>query len=107
MIAKTAPENFTGAIRQAKPSHVIIIDAAEIGQEVGYTRTIDAEEVDGVTISSHNMKLSTLAGYLESEINCRAILIGVQQGVVEQAGGIVDEISCIVYKAIVSALNRL
>ena len=106
MIAGTAPENFTGAIRQSKPSHVVIIDAAEMGQDVGYTRTIDAGEIDGATVSSHNMKLSTLAGYLESEVGCRAVLIGIQQGVVPESSHIIEDISNIVYQEIIFAMEK-
>ena len=76
--AGPAPENSTAAIRRFKPSHVIIIDAAEMGAEPGTTRLIDPAAAGGASFATHGLPLSVLAGYLAAETGCAVILVGIQ-----------------------------
>jgi hydrogenase 3 maturation protease len=76
--AGTAPENSTAELRALNPSHVIIVDAADMGEAPGEVRVIDAGSVGGASFATHGLPLSVLAGYLSSEIGCTVILVGIQ-----------------------------
>jgi hydrogenase 3 maturation protease len=76
--AGTVPENHTGAIRRENPSHLFIIDAVDMKKEPGHLRLVKKEEIADYNISTHAMPLSFLIKYLESSINAKIILIGIQ-----------------------------
>ena len=69
-LAGAAPENFTGAIKKIKPTHVIIIDCADMKKKPGSVLLIDPARVSGVSFSTHTLPLNILAGYLIKDINC-------------------------------------
>jgi hydrogenase 3 maturation protease len=79
-LAGTAPENFTGKIRELSPSHVIFIDAADMGKEPGTIEIIGKDRIASVTLSTHNLPFSLLAEYLTKETGCKVIIIGIQPG---------------------------
>jgi hydrogenase 3 maturation protease len=76
--AGTVPENYTGIIRRENPSHLILIDAVNMGKEPGHLRLVEKEEIADYNISTHAMPLSFLIKYLESSMNIKIILIGIQ-----------------------------
>ena len=78
LLGATAPENLTGEIKKFKPSHVIIIDAADIGKKPGALACIDPEEIDKISFSTHQLPLSIMAEYLTQSLNCKIIVIGIQ-----------------------------
>ena len=78
MAAGTAPENATGQLRALKPSHVIIVDAADLGEPPGTVRLLDPAEAGGNSFATHGLPLSVLAGYIASEIGSEVHLIGIQ-----------------------------
>jgi hydrogenase 3 maturation protease len=73
-----APENTTGELRRFDPDLVLIIDAADMGETPGTIRWIPAEDIDGMSASTHSLPLSILAQYLTLEINCTVALLGIQ-----------------------------
>jgi hydrogenase 3 maturation protease len=75
---KTVPENFTGAIRKETPSHIIIIDAADMGKPAGHIQIIKREEISQYNISTHAMPLSFLIKYLEQTTDASITLLGIQ-----------------------------
>jgi hydrogenase 3 maturation protease len=74
----TVPENFTGAIKEDNPSHIIIIDAVEMDERPGYIRLIAKDEIANYGISTHALPLSFLIRYLESEFAAQIVLLGIQ-----------------------------
>jgi hydrogenase 3 maturation protease len=82
-LAETAPENFTGAIRDFKPDHLLIIDAAELGLEVGNIALIEQDQIGGTTFSTHMLPLKIVVDYLKITIGCQVTVIGIQPGVLE------------------------
>jgi len=74
----TMPENYTGALRTLRPSHVVLIDAAEMGLPPGSLGIIHPELVRGQRYSTHAMPLSLVIEYLERELGATVLLIGVQ-----------------------------
>jgi len=79
-VGGTAPENLTGEIKRFRPTHLIIVDAAEFAQAPGTVRLIDPENAEGVTFSTHSLPLSVLAGYLRQHFPCAVAIVGVQPG---------------------------
>ena len=73
-----APENLTGEIAKFKPSHVILVDAADFGARPGAVRIIAKDQIGGVSFSTHRMPLYILTEYMECTMNCRTMVIGIQ-----------------------------
>lgn len=80
LLGGALPENQTGAIRRAAPTHVVLLDAAELGAPPGSVEVIDPARVRGQRFSTHAMPLSTLAQYLRDELGARVMLLGIQPG---------------------------
>jgi hydrogenase 3 maturation protease len=76
--AGVAPENFTWAIRKFRPSHILIVDAAQMRMLPGSTRIVEKGEIAGFSFSTHNLSLSFLVGYLEKEFNSEVIVVGIE-----------------------------
>ena len=93
MAAGPAPENCTAEIRGRKPSHVIIVDAADMNAPVGTTRLIDPAQVTGAAFATHGLPLGVLAGYLASEIGCAVMLVGIQPGSLEFGESLTPEVA--------------
>jgi len=78
LAAGTAPENFTGLLRRLSPSHILIVDAAEMGEAAGTIQLVDADRTEEVTPSTHTVSPKMLVRYLEEEIGSKVIIIGIQ-----------------------------
>jgi hydrogenase 3 maturation protease len=78
LTAGTAPENYTGLLRKLSPSHILIIDAAEMGERAGMIKRIDPAKIASQEPSTHSISLDMLAGYLERELNSKVIILGIQ-----------------------------
>lgn len=78
--AHTAPEAMVGKIEKLRPSHVLIVDAAEIGLKPGDWSLIPEVEVDGGFTSTHHIPLTTIARRLREVCGCEAAFLGIQCG---------------------------
>ncbi len=74
----TAPENFTGLLRKLSPSHVVLIDAAEMGEIAGAIELIEPHRIEKRMPSTHTMPLYMLTEYLEQELGARVLVLGIQ-----------------------------
>ena len=92
----SAPENCTAEIRLLSPSHVIIVDAAGMGEQPGTVRLLDASAVGGAAFGTHGLPLGVLAAYLEREIGCRVLLVGIQPANVEHGETLSVEVTAAV-----------
>lgn len=88
----TVPENFTGMIKKEDPSHLILIDAADMGKPPGYIKIIKKNEISQYNISTHAMPLSFLIKYLEHSIEVDTILIGIQPKEMELVEAVSPEV---------------
>ena len=77
---ETVPESFTGPIRRFSPSHVLIIDAAELGLNIGEFRFLHPDSIAESSSSTHILSLSILSEYIISEIGAKVLLLGIQPG---------------------------
>ena len=91
--AGQAPENTTGELRKFAPDLVLIIDAAEMGQQPGTIQWVPQEAIDGLSASTHSLPLSMLARYLTLDLNCTVTLLGIQPGTNEVVGSTSLEVS--------------
>ncbi|MEM1607468.1 MAG: hydrogenase maturation peptidase HycI [Candidatus Bathyarchaeia archaeon] len=73
-----APENSLGFIRRLKPSHVLLIDAADFGGKPGEIRLISPEQISGVVLSTHSMPLYILAELINRYVGAKVMLLGVE-----------------------------
>ena len=75
----TAPENITGEIKNFGPSHIIIIDTAEIEEKPGTILVLTLDETGGgISFSTHTMPAKILAEYFLKSFTCDCIIIGIQ-----------------------------
>ncbi|NLO89064.1 MAG: hydrogenase maturation protease [Clostridia bacterium] len=77
-IGADAPESLTGKIRKFKATHVLFVDAAELARMPGEMELVPLSEVKGDEISTHNIPLSVLAKFLELDMGCKVLLLGIQ-----------------------------
>jgi len=77
-VTHEAPENFTGAVRDYGPSHVLVIDAAAGGFPSGAVFVVDPAAIAHDDVSTHRTPLSALAAYLERTANCRVVILGIE-----------------------------
>ena len=78
LLTSQMPENYTSVVRRERPSHIVLIDAAEMGGAPGDVRLIHPGSVVATRVSTHAMPLSLLMGYLEKELKASVLLIGIQ-----------------------------
>jgi hydrogenase 3 maturation protease len=90
---QVVPENFTGAIKKENPSHIILIDAADMGKRPGHIKLIKKNEIAQYHISTHAMPLSFLIKYLEHSTKAQIILIGIQPKEMELVDQVSEEIN--------------
>ncbi len=88
----TAPENFTGVIKNFAPDILFIIDAAHMGVKPGDVRVIPTSDIGGVSFSTHMLPLSVILRYIEAEAGCEAKFIGIQPASTEQGLSMCDEV---------------
>ncbi|MDP2941459.1 MAG: hydrogenase maturation peptidase HycI [Candidatus Omnitrophota bacterium] len=77
-LGATAPENLSGEIRRFMPTHVLIVDAADLGKKAGAISLISPQEAGGISFSTHQLPLKFLADYLQETLGCAVLLIGIQ-----------------------------
>ena|SRR5581483_563040 len=76
--AGPSPENVTGALRRFAPEVVLLVDAAALGVEAGATRALEWRETGGVSATTHTLPVRLVAGFLEAELGCEVLLLGIQ-----------------------------
>jgi len=89
---ETVPENFTREIGEFNPTHVLMIDAAQLGVEPGEARLVPPEQILGMTLSTHAIPLSLLAEVIWRSIDARVMILGVQPKEVEFGEGLSAEL---------------
>lgn len=100
LLGDTAPENVTGEVRRARPTHVLFVDAADLGESPGFMRLLDAAEVGGMSSSTHTLPLGVIADYLTLELGCRVLFLGLQPKSVAFGDTISDEVASAVQEAV-------
>jgi hydrogenase 3 maturation protease len=77
-IGETAPENLTGEIKRFQPTHLIIIDAADLDSEPGHIKVLNPDTIGGTSFCTHSLPIKVMADYLLQSFDCQVITIGIQ-----------------------------
>jgi hydrogenase 3 maturation protease len=77
-LGESAPENFSGEIRSFGTTHLVIIDAADMGTTPGTMRLIAQDQIGGTSFSTHMLPLKMLTDYLVMTTGCQVFVVGVQ-----------------------------
>ena len=78
-VGETAPENLTGEIRKFAPSHLVILDAADLDKPPGTLDVIHVEAASGgASFSSHALPIGVLGKYMQATCGCQVTIIGIQ-----------------------------
>jgi hydrogenase 3 maturation protease len=83
IIGGTAPENVTGEIKALAPSHLIVIDCADMRMPAGSIRILERGDLDGSAIGTHRMSLGILLDYITSETSCDSMVLAIQPARIE------------------------
>lgn len=89
---ETAPENLTGEIRKFNPSHIIIIDSADMGQKPGSVELIPLENIGGISFSTHRIPTKVMVDYLLNLLKCDVTMIGIQPKSVSFGEAVSEEV---------------
>jgi hydrogenase 3 maturation protease len=87
-LGETAPENLTGQIKKFKPTHLLVIDAVDLGLPTGALRMVNLCAEDRVSFSTHRVPVGILRDYLHQSIGCETFLLGIQPGSTEFCGAV-------------------
>ncbi len=98
--AGPAPENCTAEIRRLHPSHLIIVDCAQMGEPPGTIRLVPPEDIAGVSFGTHGLPLSVLAEYIRVEVGCRVLILGIQPRSIEVGETLSPEVASAVSGAV-------
>lgn len=82
------PENFLTEVERFQPTHVLMIDAAQLDLEPGEARLIPTEKITGVALSTHTMPLSLTAEILRTDMGAKVVLLGVKPEMTEFGEGL-------------------
>jgi hydrogenase 3 maturation protease len=77
-IGETAPENLTGEIKRFQPTHLIIIDSADLDTEPGHIKVLNVEEIGGTSFCTHSLPIKVMVDYLLQSLKFEVITIGIQ-----------------------------
>jgi hydrogenase 3 maturation protease len=99
----TMPENYTAALRKLRPSHIVMIDAADMGLPPGSLGIIHPAQIRGQRFSTHMMPLTLLIEYLEKELGATVILVGIQPGPASPT----DDLNAALTPEVAAGLQRL
>lgn len=93
-IGETAPENFTSEIKRFAPSHLVLVDAADVGKQPGHVEILESDVLNGnVSFSTHSLPVRVLVDYVRRFITCDVFIIGIQPASSEFAGDVTPEVT--------------
>lgn len=74
----SAPENLAGEIRRFRPTHLVVVDAADLGARPGAVALLSRETLRETLPSTHRPSLELLLAYVVAEVGCQVVVIGIQ-----------------------------
>ncbi|MBC7120541.1 MAG: hydrogenase maturation peptidase HycI [Candidatus Methanosuratus sp.] len=83
------PENFTSEMKRFQPSHILFIDAVDMGLDPGEFRLIDGGELIERSLSTHKQSLRLLFAILREGIpGVKIKLLGIQPKTIDFGKGL-------------------
>jgi hydrogenase 3 maturation protease len=74
----TMPEVFIGPACAANPSHLLIVDAAEIKEKPGKWRLLSVDEIDSGILTTHMIPPTEIAFQIKKRCSAEVAFIGIQ-----------------------------
>jgi len=72
------PENYLEKIVNLKPDTILFVDAADFNAPPGNTRSINAEDLEQGSFSTHNSSMTLVVDYLNRRLQAKIFLLGIQ-----------------------------
>jgi hydrogenase 3 maturation protease len=105
---ETVPESYILDIEQFAPTHVLLIDAAELGLDAGNATLLAAEALPQTSaISSHGLSLRVFCEYLKKTTGTKVALLLVQPQSMELEEGLTPKVHATAKKLTAILLNLL
>ena len=76
--AQNAPESHTGPMRRFAPDLVLFVDVAWLDLPPGGIQLVPWQDTTGMSASTHTFPLHMLASYLNHELGCDVLLLGIR-----------------------------
>lgn len=89
---ETVPESYTGSIRSYKPTHVVLLDAANFGGAPGEARIVSPKAIVNTSVSTHSLPLHVFIEYVKQTICEKVTLVGIQGMNIEMGEGLTPEV---------------
>ncbi len=91
---ETVPESFMDEIAEFKPTHVLLIDAAVMGEKPGVVKLFDAEKVTSFpAISTHMLPLRVFCEYITKMSGAKIALLLIEPGNTEFGEGLTQAVT--------------
>jgi len=104
--AGTVPESYIDKVREFRPTHVLVIDAAQLGTKPGNSKLLSPKKVKGLSISTHTLPLNVFAEFVEKETDSKVKILAIQPKALEFGEGLTDELATAA-EELTSALVRV
>lgn len=111
--AGTVPESYISVVERFEPSHIILIDSAQLGLNPGEALIVDPKDAEGLSFSTHSLPLALLSNLLEKYTEAKVLLIGVQptslefgEGLSKEAQDAVERLTILMLKSL-SRINHV
>ena len=88
----TAPENLTGEIKRFCPTHLVIVDSADMHEAAGVVKLINPDQVGGLSFCTHSLPVKIMADYLVQSLGCQIAIIGIQPKALDFGSSVSKEI---------------
>jgi hydrogenase 3 maturation protease len=89
----TAPENVTGQIKSFRPSHLLVIDAADTGREAGHIDQVDPKSLSAnLSATSHSLPIRMVIDYITHYAPCAVTIVGIQPERIEFGQRVTGEV---------------
>ncbi|HDJ04495.1 hydrogenase maturation peptidase HycI [Candidatus Bathyarchaeota archaeon] len=90
---ESVPEDFIEPITDFKPTHILLVDAALLGEKPGFLKLMNPKEIEMIPISTHTLPLSILSEYLVEETGAKVALLAIQPKETGFGEGLTEELS--------------
>jgi hydrogenase 3 maturation protease len=72
------PESYLGRLLEQKARTILVLDAADIGEAAGTVTILEADDLAGCNVSTHQMPLELFFRYLRENTRADVFALGVQ-----------------------------
>ncbi len=97
---ETIPESFAWKVAEFRPTHILLVDAADFQGDPGEARLFGAGETVGTPISTHSLPLKVLSKYLEMETGAKVAVLAVQPKDLGLGEGLSDELRASLWRLV-------